>query len=137
MPWLLGSVCSRVDLVRRGLDRSLVKKRSLDYLAVSQKYPKWVALANGTMTKICGPIPGGFILTHSHLSFVNQVFHDMSYDKSCPANGALGAIEDKRGVLIALVDTGRKDRDSEKITPAILAVSVSSKSIVRSLWNED
>ena len=36
--------------------------------------PKWVTLVNGNMetwTKTCGPIPGGLILTHTHLGGID------------------------------------------------------------------
>ena len=36
----------------------------------TQATPKWVPLANETKDeKSCGPISGGFILTHTHLFF--------------------------------------------------------------------
>ena len=49
----------------RGEYRSTLLQAGEIWRWVKNAYPKWLALINGT----CGPIPGGSILTHTHIAY--------------------------------------------------------------------
>ena len=78
--------------------------------------PKWLALVNGTkLTKTCGSIPGGLILTHTHVATwrPGQKDVDLAWFCACVKRTGLP----KLAVVLISLETPQRMVPTQQYTP--------------------